>query len=105
MYKRQRLELVSQVGVGPAAPKPPPACAGAVSSILLCHKLVDHVKILEKGPLTRHLKTLELDWWWLQHVDVMKLQIQVDERGRPWIPRFKRFGCGSAMASRWLAIE
>lgn len=44
----------SQVGMGP-----PPAHEGALAT--LSHKLVDHMKILETGPLTRSLKMLELN--------------------------------------------
>ncbi|XP_011830951.1 PREDICTED: iron-sulfur cluster assembly enzyme ISCU, mitochondrial isoform X2 [Mandrillus leucophaeus] len=37
--------------------------------------------------------------------DVMKLQIQVDEKGKIVDARFKTFGCGSAIASSSLATE
>ncbi len=37
--------------------------------------------------------------------DVMKLQIQVDERERIVDAKFKTFGCGSAIASSSLATE
>ena len=37
--------------------------------------------------------------------DVMKLQIQVDEKGKIVDARFKTFGCGSANASSSLATE
>ena len=37
--------------------------------------------------------------------DVMKLQIQVDERQRVVDAKFKTFGCGSAIASSSLATE
>uniref|UniRef100_A0A5F8GDL1 Iron-sulfur cluster assembly enzyme ISCU n=1 Tax=Monodelphis domestica TaxID=13616 RepID=A0A5F8GDL1_MONDO len=37
--------------------------------------------------------------------DVMKLQIQVDEKGKIVDARFKTFGCGSAIASCSLATE
>lgn len=37
--------------------------------------------------------------------DVMKLQIQVDERQRIVDAKFKTFGCGSAIASSSLATE
>uniref|UniRef100_A0A2K6GCG0 NIF system FeS cluster assembly NifU N-terminal domain-containing protein n=1 Tax=Propithecus coquereli TaxID=379532 RepID=A0A2K6GCG0_PROCO len=37
--------------------------------------------------------------------DVMKLQIQVDEKGKIVDARFKTFGCGSAIASRKTAEE
>ena len=37
--------------------------------------------------------------------DVMKLQIQVDERGTIVDAKFKTFGCGSAIAASSLATE
>uniref|UniRef100_A0A8C9B1B4 Iron-sulfur cluster assembly enzyme ISCU n=1 Tax=Prolemur simus TaxID=1328070 RepID=A0A8C9B1B4_PROSS len=37
--------------------------------------------------------------------DVMKLQIQVDKKGKIVDARFKTFGCGSAIASSSLATE
>jgi Fe-S cluster assembly scaffold IscU len=37
--------------------------------------------------------------------DIMKLQIQVDEKGKIVDARFKTFGCGSAIASSSLATE
>uniref|UniRef100_A0A8D1S4H6 Iron-sulfur cluster assembly enzyme ISCU n=2 Tax=Sus scrofa TaxID=9823 RepID=A0A8D1S4H6_PIG len=37
--------------------------------------------------------------------DVMKLQIQVDDKGKIVDARFKTFGCGSAIASSSLATE
>lgn len=37
--------------------------------------------------------------------DVMKLQIQVNERGKIADASFKTFGCGSAIASRLLAAD
>ena len=37
--------------------------------------------------------------------DVMKLQIQVDEKGTIVDAKFKTFGCGSAIASSSLATE
>ncbi|XP_054707069.1 iron-sulfur cluster assembly enzyme ISCU-like [Uloborus diversus] len=37
--------------------------------------------------------------------DVMKLQIQVDEKGKIIDAKFKTFGCGSAIASSSLATE
>jgi len=37
--------------------------------------------------------------------DVMKLQIQIDERDRIVDAKFKTFGCGSAIASSSLATE
>lgn len=37
--------------------------------------------------------------------DVMKLQIEVDEKGKIVDARFKTFGCGSAIASSSLATE
>ncbi|CAD7677362.1 unnamed protein product [Nyctereutes procyonoides] len=37
--------------------------------------------------------------------DVMKLQIQVDEKGKIVDARFKTFGCGSAIASSSLATD
>ena len=37
--------------------------------------------------------------------DVMKSQIQVDEKGKIVDARFKTFGCGSAIASSSLATE
>ena len=37
--------------------------------------------------------------------DVMKLQIQVDENGKIIDAKFKTFGCGSAIASSFLATE
>uniref|UniRef100_A0A8C3YRM0 Iron-sulfur cluster assembly enzyme ISCU n=1 Tax=Catagonus wagneri TaxID=51154 RepID=A0A8C3YRM0_9CETA len=37
--------------------------------------------------------------------DVMKLQIQVDEKGKIVDAKFKTFGCGSAIASSSLATE
>ncbi|XP_054853094.1 iron-sulfur cluster assembly enzyme ISCU [Eublepharis macularius] len=37
--------------------------------------------------------------------DVMKLQVEVDEKGKIIDARFKTFGCGSAIASSSLATE
>ena len=37
--------------------------------------------------------------------DVMKLQIQVDDKGTIVDAKFKTFGCGSAIAARSLATE
>ena len=37
--------------------------------------------------------------------DVMKLQIQVDDKGTIVDAKFKRFGCGSAIAASSLATE
>ena len=37
--------------------------------------------------------------------DVMKLQIKVDENGKIIDAKFKSFGCGSAIASSFLATE
>ena len=41
----------------------------------------------------------------LAYGDIMKLQIQVDEKGKFVASRFKTFGCGSAVDSSLLAPE
>lgn len=63
----------------------PSACEGACR---LCHMLVDHMKILETGPLTpKNVGTVLVRA--VACGDVIKSQIQVDEKGKIMSARFK----------------
>ena len=68
-----------QAGPGPQLCSLPSACKRAVSP--LCHMLVDHMKILETGPLTsKNVGTVLVRA--VACGDVIQLQIKVDEEGK-----------------------